>query len=82
MQWDVWSNAQRTKVDNCLGRLEPEAAQFATEPTIGEIAVGCALAWLDFRMPDIDWRDGRSRLTSWYEKISSRSSLQKTAPKA
>ncbi len=30
--------------------------KFAEDPTIGEISVACALGYIDFRLPDLDWR--------------------------
>lgn len=82
VHWETLAKAQWAKVHNCLSRLEVEAAQLAAEPTIGEIAVACAVGWVDFRVPEIDWRAGRSRLASWFEQVSRRPSLQMTVPKA
>lgn len=81
-QWDVWIAAQRAKVVNCLDRLENECATFAASPTIGEIAAGCALGWLDFRLPDLGWREGRPTLAAWYEVFAARPAMTATAPKA
>lgn len=82
MQWDVWIGAQRAKVTQCLDRLETEVAGFAAAPTIGEIAAGCALGWLDFRLPDVAWREGRPKLAAWYEGFAARPAMTATAPKA
>ena len=72
-QWSAWTEVQsgrsRTASPN---RLESEAAAFAKEPTIGEIALGCTLGWLDFRMPEVDWRKGRPTLASWFEQVARR----------
>ena len=38
---------------------------------IGQIAIVCALGYLDFRFADLAWRDGRGRSAAWFE--SSRS---------
>ena len=44
---------------------------------IGHIALATALAWLEFRrLPD--FREGRPRLTRWYEAFLQRPSMQKT----
>ena len=47
---------------------------------IGQIAVGCALGYLDFRYPDQNWRTGRDGLSAWYETFSQRASMQDTVP--
>ena len=39
-----------------LDVLERAAPKFAQHPTIGEVAVGCALGYLDFRLADLAWR--------------------------
>ena len=54
------------KVQHTLDALEKTFKPSATQVTIGEVAVGCALGWLDFRMPQLPWRDGRPGLAAWY----------------
>ena len=44
-----------------------ERIRYAKVPTIGEIAAGCALGYLDFREVAPGWREGRPNLTTWYE---------------
>ena len=58
-----------------------ERTKFAEYPTIGEIAVGCAIGYLDFRLPDLDWRATRPKLSAWYGKFSEYPSMKATAPK-
>jgi glutathione S-transferase len=81
-QWDKWSEVQLQKVRNALDSLNGAYAPSAQALTIGEIAVGCALGWLDFRMPQLEWRKGREQLAAWYETFSARPSMSSTAPKA
>jgi glutathione S-transferase len=57
-----------------------ERAKFAEDPTIGEIAVGCALGYLDFRLPELAWRDTRPNLRDWYEKFAQYPSMKETWP--
>jgi glutathione S-transferase len=47
---------------------------------MGQIAVGCALGYLDFRHGDLDWRKGRPALAAWEEKLRARPSMAATAP--
>jgi glutathione S-transferase len=60
--------------------LEDEAAGLDGPITIGHIAIGCALGWLQFRFPDDHWRDGRSALAGWFEVFAARRSMQETIP--
>ncbi len=46
---------------------------------VGHIALGCALAHIDFRFSDDAWRAGRPALESWYEKFAARPSMIATA---
>jgi glutathione S-transferase len=47
---------------------------------IGQIAVGCALAYLDFRHDARKWRRGNEALADWYDTFSQRDSMTATAP--
>jgi glutathione S-transferase len=57
-----------------------ERARFAEPPTIGEIAVACAIGYLDFRLPELAWRDTRPHLREWYEGFSKYPAMQETQP--
>lgn len=75
-----WVALQTEKVTRGLDALEEEAAGFGPVCTIGHIAVGCALGYLDFRVPELDWRQGRIELARWAERFSARTSMTATAP--
>ena len=46
----------------------------------GQIAVGCALGYLDFRHAGRDWRAARPGLAAWAERLGARDSMQATLP--
>lgn len=46
----------------------------------GQIAVACALGYVDFRHGARNWRQGRDGLARWYEQVSQRPALQATTP--
>lgn len=50
--------------------------------SLADIAVGCALGYLDFRFPHIDWRDDYPNLAKLHEKLMQRPSFIDTAPPA
>jgi glutathione S-transferase len=66
-------------VESGLNALE--RMTFTDPPTIGEIATGCTLGYIDFRMPDLDWRTSRPKLAGWYAVFSQFQSMLATAPK-
>jgi glutathione S-transferase len=75
--------AWRAKFTATLATLDREADRLdGTPPCIGHIAIGCALGYLDFRFPDLAWRDGVPALAAWYERFARRASMQATMPEA
>jgi glutathione S-transferase len=81
-QWTGWTDGQKAKWHAGLDLLEREASTLGGEPTIGSIAVACALGWLDFRYGADNWRSTRPQLARWFEQFSARPSMQATMPKA
>lgn len=50
--------------------------------SLADIAVGCALGYLDFRFPEIDWRASYPNLQRLHDKLMTRQSFIDTAPPA
>jgi glutathione S-transferase len=50
--------------------------------TLADIAVGCALAWLSFRFPKLEWQTKYANLDGLYQKLMQRSSFIETTPPA
>ena len=50
--------------------------------TLADVAVGCALGYLDFRFPDIDWRGPYPNLQRLHDKLVVRQSFIDSAPPA
>jgi glutathione S-transferase len=48
--------------------------------SLSDIAVGCALGYLDFRFPEIDWRASYANLARLSEKLNARPSFMDTRP--
>lgn len=78
--WGEWLDRQMGKIDRSLDLLEGEAASFAGLD-IGQVTVGCALGYLDFRFAEDDWRSTRPALAAWYATMSQRPSMVGSAPK-
>ena len=69
------------KTNTSLDFLDNEAAAIgAASFGIGHVAIGVALGYIDFRFPELRWRDGRARITAWYESFAQRPSARKTVP--
>ncbi len=64
-----------------LAQLDDEAQALNETPfSIGHIAVGCALGYLDYRFDAFGWRGQAPRLADWYAELSMRSSFLHTEP--
>ncbi len=63
-----------------LAELEKEAGILGDLKTIGEITIGCALGYLDFRYANEPWRPGHPKLEAWYAKVVKLPPLAETMP--
>lgn len=82
-QWRPWIDAQRGKVQRGLDVLEGEwTAHLAGPLDIGAISVAAALGYVDLRFGDLDWRQGRPRLTAWHAGFAARPGYAATNPPA
>ncbi len=83
-QSEQWVARQMRKVDLGLASM---AHKLADSPfcagktyTLADVAVGCALGWLSFRFPEIDWRGSHPNLAKLFDKLSERASFKDTVP--
>jgi len=49
---------------------------------LADIATGCALGYLDFRFPDIKWREAHPNLAKLADRLNELETFKDTAPKA
>lgn len=80
-----WIERQHKKIIAALQYMENEL--MADTPycmginlNLADIAVGCALGFLDFRYPEIVWRDDYPKLTLLMERLETRPSFIATQP--
>jgi len=67
------------KYQATMKSLEREAMALGRTPFgIGHIAIGCGLSYLDFRFPDLDWRDGYPQIATWHASFAQRPSAKAT----
>lgn len=81
-----WMLRQQTKVFKGLEALSEALGErlnfIGNKLSLADIAAGCCLGYLDFRFPDIKWREAHPNLAAFYEKVSSRASFKETVPAA
>jgi glutathione S-transferase len=74
-------DAFELKTRASLKQLDDEAQALAEMPfSIGHIALGCALGYLDYRFGSLGWRDIAPRLAEWHAEAASRPSFKSTEP--
>ena len=79
-----WISRQQGKVERALQAMSDELAHKSwcsgDHYNLSDIAVGCALGFLDLRMADVNWRKLYPNLAKLYEKLLQRASFRDTAP--
>jgi glutathione S-transferase len=61
--------------------LDQEAEALASSSfSIGHIAIGCALSYLDFRFATVEWRGGHPCIAAWHATFAKRPSVRATEP--
>lgn len=78
-QWQDWTDGQMSKITRALGAMQADLNQTSTYD-IGDIATGCALGYLDFRYPDLNWRRDFPALAAYGAPILARAAFQQNAP--
>ncbi|SHJ74429.1 Glutathione S-transferase [Roseomonas rosea] len=79
-RFEPWVGGQMDKIAVALDRMQEWAPSLRGRVDIGTITLGCALGYLDFRFPDLDWRGGRDALAGWYAEFGRRPSMAASAP--
>ncbi len=81
MVLEDWTDAQWGKVTRALRVINERWMSHLSGPLdMGQIAVGCALGYLDFRHDARGWRKGCDALDDWYAVFAERQSMKATAP--
>jgi glutathione S-transferase len=79
-RWNGWTEGQMRKAHQGLAAVERE--DLMGPRTIGHIAIGCMLGYLDFRFPDDGWRQRHPKLASWYKDFAELPGMKATQPPA
>jgi glutathione S-transferase len=81
---DTWIEREHQVVTATLAMMDVELGDrhwcMGTPFTFADVAVGCALGYLDFRFPEIDWRTKHGNLARLAEKAMLRPSFADSIP--
>lgn len=85
-RWAPWTDRQRRAIARGLAAMEQDLASLGPAPTspltLAHVEFAVALEYLDFRFPDIAWRDAHPALAAWLAEFSQRPSMRATVPPA
>ncbi len=77
LRWAAWRVGQLDKVETSLAFLDAQPQLLDGEAfDIGQIAIACALWYLDLRFTDFGWRERFSAMARWYADACQRPSLR------
>ncbi|MEM6888825.1 MAG: glutathione S-transferase [Pseudomonadota bacterium] len=80
-QWTEWVDAQWDKIERGCGALNQRwMAHLSGSLDMGQVAVGCALGYLDLRHDARGWRHGNDALAAWFAQFGDRPSMMATRP--
>jgi glutathione S-transferase len=83
LQDPAWIARQRDKVEAGIAALAKsvgsKSAIGGVQTNLGDIACGCALLWLEFRLPEFKWRE-HANLKGWAERLEARPAFAATRP--
>jgi glutathione S-transferase len=71
---------QEAKIGHALAAVEARAAAWTSRLDIATITLGCALGYLDFRLPHLAWRAAHPATASWYASFAARPAMVATQP--
>ena len=82
----AWIDRQLGKIDHALRAMSQGLGDkpfcSGIHMSLSDIAVGCALGYLDFRFPQIDWRTPCPNLHRLFDKLMQRHSFIDCIPRA
>lgn len=79
-----WIDRQMDKIHASLAAMERGLGDkpfcSGVYLSLSDVAVGCALGYLDFRFAQLDWRSAHPQLARLHEKLAQRQSFIDTCP--
>lgn len=79
-----WIDRQMNKVTSGLNTMSHDMGMNTwcqgESFTLADIAAICALGYLDFRFPELDWRRSQPHLSELFDRVMQRPSVRETVP--
>lgn len=84
LQSAEWISHQQAKIDRALAHIDTDLNDkkwWGSDLfSLADVALGCALAYLEFRLPHLNWPARYPRLLKFYSKLEERPSFMETIP--
>jgi len=79
-QSSMWLERWAAVISRSVDVVESSLEEFTGDISMAQIGLGVALGYLDFRLPDIWWRNSHQDTSSWFTNFNARLSMQQTSP--
>ena len=80
LRWLDFAGDQWDRIDTGIAWFEQHPAELEGPVNLAHIALGCTLAYLDFRSPEHDWRTHNPTVAAWFATLAQRPSFALTLP--
>ncbi|NVO16336.1 MAG: glutathione S-transferase family protein [Rhodoplanes sp.] len=74
VHWSGWIDRLGSAITRTVATVRTPGGSF----DLGDITLACALAYLDFRLPEVAWRAARADLAAWLDDVNARASMVAT----
>ncbi len=75
-----WPRPGRAALLRGVAALEQDLEGLSGRLDLAAIAAACALGYLDFRLPGLEWRNRHPAVAAWFEDFARRESMEQTRP--
>ena len=83
-QSQEWMTRQLGKVESGIAGAARELGErkfcHGDSYTLGDISLACSLLWVEYRLPEIKWRENYPNLRAWIERVEVRQEFIDTKP--
>ncbi|VUD59483.1 putative GST-like protein YibF [Thalassocella blandensis] len=77
---EYWLSRWQESLQSTITQISTKYLSTCTQPNIASVATVTALAYLDFRLAELSWRDWNTALADWYAPFTELTWFEKTSP--
>jgi glutathione S-transferase len=84
-QSETWTEKQLGKMNRAIDMLAADLGNrnwcYGERYSLADIALGCSLGWVAFRLPSIDWRGQYTPLARHFDRLMTRPAFAESIPR-